>query len=66
MNIGEIAMKKVIDFLFYKGEISGYTFESLSASTKLKVLKLALSIDQKVEKYFLFNKCMGIQQIDLK
>lgn len=43
---------KVVDFLFYKGEISGYTFDSLSATTKLKVLKLALSIDQKVEKYF--------------
>lgn len=43
---------RVVDFLFYKGEISGYTFESLSATTKLKVLKLALSIDQKVEKYF--------------
>lgn len=43
---------KVVDFLFYKGEINGYTFDSLSATTKLKVLKLALSIDQKVEKYF--------------
>lgn len=42
----------VIDFLFYKGKIKGYTFSELSDSTKLKVLSLALYFDSKIEKYF--------------
>ncbi|MCI6266900.1 MAG: hypothetical protein MR598_08675 [Erysipelotrichaceae bacterium] len=41
-----------IDFLFYGGTIKGYTFDSLSNKAKLKVLKLAFSIDSKIEKYF--------------
>lgn len=42
----------IVDFLFYDGEIGGKNFSSLSEEAKLKVLKLALSIDQKIEAYF--------------
>ena len=42
----------VVDFLFYDGEIYGKTFDELSDSAKLKVLKIALSIDKKIEEYF--------------
>lgn len=42
----------IIDFLFYNKDIKGYTFSDLSTSAKLKVLKLALSIDSKVEDHF--------------
>jgi len=42
----------VIDFLFYKGKIKGYTFSELSSTAKLKVLKAALYFDAKIEKYF--------------
>lgn len=42
----------VVDFLFYGGTIKGKTFNELSTSAKLKVLKLAFSIDKKIEQYF--------------
>lgn len=42
----------VIDFLFYDKEIKGYTFSELSQEAKLKVLKLALTIDHKIDDYF--------------
>lgn len=42
----------VIDFLFYDGEIKGKTFEELSTTAKIKVLQIAFSIDEKIEKYF--------------
>ena len=42
----------VIDFIFYDGEIKGKTFNELSNSAKIKVLQLALSIDEGIEKYF--------------
>lgn len=42
----------VVDFLFYGGVIKGKTFSELSTTAKLKVLKLALSIDEKIEKHF--------------
>lgn len=42
----------VIDFLFYGGEIKGKTFNELSNSAKIKVLQLAFSIDEGIEKYF--------------
>jgi len=41
-----------IDFLFYNGKIKGYTFKDLSDSAKLKVLRMALYFDNKIEKYF--------------
>ena len=42
----------VVDFLFYDGEISGHTFDELSTSAKLEVLKAALWIDEKVDSAF--------------
>lgn len=42
----------IVDFLFYEKEINGYTFEELSTSTKLKVLKIASTIDLKIDQYF--------------
>ncbi len=42
----------VVDFLFYKGKIKGYTFSQLSNSAKLKVLSMALYFDTKIDKYF--------------
>ena len=42
----------VVDFLFYEGKIKGKTFNELSTTAKIKVLKLAFSIDEKIEKYF--------------
>lgn len=42
----------IVDFLFYNGTINEKSFKDLSYSAKLKVLKLAFSIDQKIEKYF--------------
>lgn len=54
-NIGD-SLKKgfvtVVDFIFYDGTIKGKTFKELSNNTKIKVLEIALSIDQKIEKYF--------------
>ena len=40
----------IVDFLFYGGKIYGYTFKELGESAKLTVLKVALSIDSKIEK----------------
>lgn len=42
----------VIDFIFYDAPIGGHTFSSLSTTAKLKVLKIALSIDEKIENKF--------------
>lgn len=42
----------VVDFLFYGQPIKGKTFNELGTMAKLKVLKLALSIDKKIEQYF--------------
>lgn len=42
----------VVDFIFYDGTIKGKTFKELSNSAKIKILEIALSIDQKIEKHF--------------
>ena len=42
----------VVDFLFYDGEIKGKTFDELSNTAKIKVLQIAFSIDEKIDKYF--------------
>ena len=42
----------LVDFLFYEGTIQNKTFKELSNETKLKVLKLAYTIDQKIESKF--------------
>lgn len=39
----------VVDFLFYDGVIGGVTFDSLTEETKLKVLEIIDSIDNKIE-----------------
>lgn len=41
----------IVDFLFYNGSIKGYTLKDLSSKAKLQVLKIALSIDNKIENY---------------
>lgn len=43
---------KIVDFLFYGKDINGYTFSGLTTSAKLQVLKIAFSIDQKIDSYF--------------
>ncbi len=42
----------LVDFLFYEGTIQNKTFKELSNEAKLKVLKLAYTIDQKIESKF--------------
>lgn len=42
----------VVDFIFYEKELNGYTFEELTTSTKLKILSIALTIDNKIEQNF--------------
>lgn len=42
----------VVDFLFYDGTIKGKSFSALSDAAKLKVLKIAFSIDSKLEEKF--------------
>lgn len=41
-----------IDFIFYDKEIKGYTFKELTLMTKLKIMKIALTIDNKIDSYF--------------
>lgn len=41
----------IVDFLFYNGTITGYTFNDVTSKTKLQILKIALSIDSKIESY---------------
>lgn len=42
----------IIDFIFYEKEIKGYTFKELTNTAKLKVISLALKIDNQIDKYF--------------
>jgi len=54
-KLGEEIKEKfvvMVDFLFYEGEIGGYTFSELSNETKLKVISIGLYIDEKIEIYF--------------
>ena len=41
----------IVDFIFYGGEIKGYTFSDLSTNTKLKIISVALKIDSKIEEH---------------
>lgn len=41
----------IVDFIFYNGEIKGYTFSELSDITKVQIVGLALKIDSKIEEY---------------
>ncbi len=42
----------IVDFIFYGGEIKGYTFSELSSSAKAKVVYYALIIDSKIDNKF--------------
>ena len=42
----------IVDFLFYDGTIAGHTFNELTTSAKLEVLKAALWIDDKIDSVF--------------
>ena len=42
----------IVDFIFYDKEVRGHTFKELSNSAKLQIIKVALSIDSKIEEYF--------------
>lgn len=42
----------IIDFIFYDKEVSGYTFHGLTNSAKLKVISLALKIDNSIDRHF--------------
>ena len=42
----------IVDFLFYHGTIAGHTFNELTTSAKLEVLKAALWIDAKIDSVF--------------
>ena len=59
----------VVDFLFYDKPIKGRYFNELSNSAKLKVLKLGVSIDKKIDSYFpsykstLSNKYQNVKSL---
>ena len=42
----------IVDFIFYNKELKGVTFKELNEDTKLKILKIAFSIDYKVDNKF--------------
>lgn len=42
----------IVDFIFYNKEIKGYTFDELTLNAKLKVVKIGLTIDNKIDQYF--------------
>ena len=41
----------IVDFIFYNGEVNGYTFDELSGTTKAKIISIALKIDSMIEEY---------------
>lgn len=51
-NVLKNGFVSIVDFIFYDKEIGGYTFKELANEAKLKVMKFALVIDQKIESYF--------------
>ena len=42
----------IIDFIFYNKKIMGYTFDDISNTAKIKVIAIALKIDNKIDEYF--------------
>ncbi len=46
------AFVNVVDFIFYDKEIKGYTFKELTTNAKLKIIAIALKIDNKIDSYF--------------
>lgn len=51
-NVLKKGFVTIVDFIFYDEPINGYTFKELASETKLKIMKIALSIDNKIEEYF--------------
>ncbi len=54
-NLQEEAKQRfinIVDFLFYNDSVNGYTLNDLTAKTKLKILKIVLTIDDKIEREF--------------
>lgn len=41
----------IVDFIFYDGEVNGYTFDELGGTTKARIISIALKIDCKIEEY---------------
>ena len=41
----------IVDFIFYDGKIKGHTFNDLCSTAKLKIISIALKIDNKIEEY---------------
>lgn len=41
----------IVDFLFYDKEIKGKTFSDLKDDAKLKIMKIAFSVDSKIDEY---------------
>jgi len=57
----------IVDFIFYDKEIKGYTFDELTTKTKLKIIEIALSIDNKIDKYFPdYKETIKDKYIDIK
>ena len=42
----------IVDFIFYDKEIKGHTFKELTGTAKLKIISIALKIDNKIDSYF--------------
>lgn len=40
---------ELVDFIFYDGSIKGHTFKELSNTTKAKIIKIFINIDNKIE-----------------
>ena len=51
-NVIKSGFVKVVDFLFYDEPIKGKKFSDLKESAKLKIIKAALYLDNKIDKYF--------------
>ena len=46
------AFVTIVDFIFYDKEVKGYTFKELTTSAKIKIITIALKIDNKIDSYF--------------
>ena len=51
-NVLKTGFIKVVDFLFYNEPIRGKTFGDLTESAKLKIIKAALYLDDKIDNLF--------------
>lgn len=51
-NVIKAGFIKIVDFLFYNEPIKGKTFGELKESAKLKIIKAALYLDDKIDNYF--------------